>query len=79
MNATPSRIAVQPAPPRRAGSPAPTAWPTRTAPAEASPSGTMNATAAMLSAIWCEAAATGASSPGECRRRRENADLERHG
>ena len=63
MNTTPIAITVHPAAAAPRGSLAPIALPTRTAPAEASPSGIMNATAAMLSAIWCDAVATGSSLP----------------
>ena len=63
MKTVPSRIAVQPAAEARGRSPAPTAWPTRTAPADPSPSGIMNATPARLSAIWCAALEIGSSVP----------------
>ena len=48
---------------RAAGSRRPTAWPTRTAPADATPSGTMNVNAARLTAIWCAASDAGARRP----------------
>ena len=63
MNTPPSASAVQPARAAPCGSPAPTRLPTRTAPADAMPSGTMKAVEAILSAIWCEALDTGSSLP----------------
>ena len=53
--------AVQPVSTARRASRAPTAWPTRTAAADDNPSGIMKITLAMLSAIWCDADATGSS------------------
>ena len=44
-----------------AGSPAPSAWPTRTVVASATPIGTMKHSAATLMAIWCAAADTAPS------------------
>ena len=47
----PTANAVQPASTARRRSPAPTAWPTRTAAADDRPSGTMKASAAIFRAI----------------------------
>ena len=63
MNAAPRARAVQPAWPAAVGSPRPSAWPTRTAPAEASPRGIMKVTLEMSSTMWCAARATGSSIP----------------
>ena len=51
MNPTPMAMAVHPALAAPCGSRRPTAWPTRTAAAEATPNGTMNVTDARFNAI----------------------------
>ena len=51
MKTAPKSSAVQPARAAPAASRRPIACPTRTAPADATPSGTMNVNAAMLTAI----------------------------
>jgi hypothetical protein len=55
MNPTPQRYAARIAALARASSPAPIACPTRTAAADATPSGTMKVSAAKVIAIWCAA------------------------
>src|SRR6185503_627250 len=61
MMQAPRPSAVHPASRARRLSRAPTACPTRTAPAEAVPSGTMKTQLTMFSAIWCEADETASS------------------
>ena len=78
MIAPPAASAVHPASTARGRSRAPTAWPTRTALADESPSGTMNASAAILSAIWCDPDDTGIELAGQRRRGSEDANLQRH-
>ncbi len=63
MKPAPRASAVQPAWPADVGSPRPSAWPTRTAPAVANPSGIMNVTLAISSTTWCAARSTGSSIP----------------
>jgi hypothetical protein len=63
MNARPIRIAIQPEAAAPRGSRRPSAWPTRTAPAEATPRGTMKVRLDTLSVIWWAASSDGASRP----------------
>ena len=63
MNDTPNSSAVHPARAAPAASPRPIACPTRTAPADARPSGTMKLNPARLSAIWCAASDAGNIRP----------------
>jgi hypothetical protein len=78
MIAAPVASAVQPARTARGSSRAPIALPTRTAPADDSPSGTMNASAAMLSAIWCDPDETGSSLPASAVAAAKTPHLQRH-
>ena len=75
MKPMPSPSAVQPARRAPGASRRPIAWPTRTAAADESPSGTMKVKAAELSAIWCAASTAGSKRPAMRRHHGEHADL----
>ena len=63
MNEAPMTSAVQPDVAAPRPSPRPIAWPTRIAPAEATPSGTMNVRLDAVRTIWCAARLTASSRP----------------